>query len=140
MIHHHMIFDGDGLSGVIVGTAQVIAKQSVRQIVCGNPAIGEQGRHTENFYLLICFSILWLLDFFMVVQLAVCDLMDSGGNRLYLAHALTNGDTLLAGRKISVCISRHLLKRNRNRGGAFQRLHKRLKVLHIPKQIRRQGG
>ena len=139
MVDHNPFLDRNRRAGVIIGTAQVITKQSVRQIVCGNPLIGEQGWLSKQLHFLIQGRVR-VVRHIKVVQLAVGDLMDSGGNRLHLAHALADGDALLAGRKISVRIRVHFLKRKGNRGGAFQRLHKRLKVPDIPEQVRRQGG
>src|SRR5699024_11040635 len=48
-----------------------------------------------------------LLRLSVVVQLAVGDLMDGGGNGLYLAHASTDGDALPVRREISFHVGCH---------------------------------
>ena len=74
------------------------------------------------------------LIFLRVVEFTVRGLMDGSGNGLYLAHAFPNGDPLLFGGKIAVHVFGHRLKLDGNRGGAAQRLQKRLIVRHSPGQ------
>ena len=80
----------------------------------------------------------FLLSLSVVVQLAVGDLMDGGGNGLYLAHASTDGDALPVRREISVHVGCHRLHRERHRRGPAQRLHESLVVLDVPGQGGRQ--
>ena len=77
-----------------------------------------------------------LLDFifFRVVELAVCGLMDSGGNSLHLAHAFPDGDPLLLGGKVAVHVASHRLKLDGDRGRAAQSFHERLIMWHRPGQ------
>ena len=57
------------------------------------------------------------LILFGVVQLAVGDLMDGGGNGLHLAHACPDGDALLVRREIPVHVGGHRLHGERHRRG-----------------------
>ena len=59
------------------------------------------------------------------------NLMDRGRNRLHLAHALTNGDFLMIGRKIAVRIGGHCFNSDRHRRTAAQGLHECLIIWHI---------
>ena len=74
------------------------------------------------------------LILFGVMELAVCNLMDSGRNGLHLAHAVPDGDPLLVRGKITVHIGGHRLKLDRDRGRAAQRLQKRFIVRYGPGQ------
>ena len=78
----------------------------------------------------------FLLGLGVVVQLAVGDLMDGGGNGLHLAHAFPDGDALLIRREKAVHVGSHRLNSQRHRRGPAQGLHESLVVLDIP----RQGG
>ena len=112
----------------------------LRVLACVKAAVkvlfGAAVRHHDELPLLLD------LRQFFIVELGVRDLMDSGGNRLHLAHALTDGDALFVRGKIAVHVCRHLLKSQRHRRGAFQRLHENLIILDVALQIRskhRQG-
>ena len=59
------------------------------------------------------------------------NLVNRGRNRLHLAHALTNGNFLMIGRKIAVRIGGHCFKSNRHRCAAAQGLHECLIIWHI---------
>ena len=80
----------------------------------------------------------FLLDLGVVMQLAVGDLMDGGGNGLHLAHACPDGDALLVRREIPVHVGGHRLHGERHRRGPAQGLHESLVVLDIPGQGGRQ--
>ena len=77
------------------------------------------------------------LNLFLIMELAVCNFMDSGRNGLHLAHAFPDGDALLVGGKIAVRVGDHRLKLNRNRGRASQGFQKGFIVRHSP---RKAGG
>ena len=80
----------------------------------------------------------FLLGLGVVVQFAVGDLMDGGGNGLHLAHALPDGDALPVRREISVHVGCHRLHRERHRRGPAQGLHESLIVLDVPGKRGRQ--
>ena len=133
MVHSDMLLNGHGHTRVIVGAAQVVAVQSLRQLVAVDPPIGEQGGFAEQLD-----TLKFLADLILVVKLGVSDLMDGGADRLHLAHALADSDALIVQRKVAVHILRHLLKDDWNRRGALQRLHEHLVVLHISGEVCRK--
>ena len=96
MVHHHSFLNTNRETGVIIRTAQVIAINSFGQIIMGNTPIGKQGGFLKQLHLLILLVIV-NLNLFLIMELAVCDFMDSGGNGLYLAHAFPDGDALAVG-------------------------------------------
>ena len=63
------------------------------------------------------------------------DLMDGGGYRLHLAHALPQRDALGFGAEIAVHIRRQRLYLHRHGRGPAQRLHERLIILHAAGQV-----
>ena len=63
------------------------------------------------------------------------DLMDGGGYRLHLAHALPQRDALEFGAEIAVHIRRQRLELHRHGRGTAQRLHERLVVLNAAGQV-----
>ena len=56
-VYNHSFFYTDRLSGVVVRTAQVIAINALRQIITGNPPIGEQTGFIKQLDLLILLVI-----------------------------------------------------------------------------------
>ena len=90
MIHHNMFLNGYRHTGGIVGAAQVVAVQSLRQLVAVDPSVGKQGGFAEQLDALI-----FLPDLILVVELGMGDLMDGGADRLHLAHTLPHGDALI---------------------------------------------
>ena len=130
MVYNYLFFYTDRLSGVIVRTAQVIAINALRQIITGNPPIGEQTRFIKQLDLLILL-VIGNLNLFLIVELAVGNLVYCGRNRLHLTHALANGNFLMIGRKIAVRIGGHCFKSNRHRCAAAQGLHECLIIWHI---------
>ena len=64
--------------------------------------------------------------------------MDDSRDGLHLAHALPDGDALLACGKIAVHISPHGLDADGDGRGALQRLHERLIFLHVAGELFRQ--
>ena len=79
-------------------------------------------------------ALLWLLQA-VVVELGVGDLMDGGGYRLHLAHALPQRDALGFGAEIAVHIRGQRLYLHRHGRGPAQRLHERLIILHAAGQV-----
>jgi len=69
--------------------------------------------------------------FFRVMELAVGNLVDCSRNRLHFAHALTDGDFLMFGRKIAVCIGGHCFKSDWHRRTAAQGFHECLIIGYI---------
>ena len=130
MVYNHLFFYTDRLSGVVVRTAQVIAINALRQIITDNPPIGEQTGFIKQLDLLILL-VIGNLNLFLIVELAVGNLVYCGRNRLHLTHALTNGDFLMIGRKIAVRIGGHCFKSDRHRRAAAQGLHECLIIWHI---------
>ena len=130
MVYNHLFFYTDRLSGVVVRTAQVIAINALRQIITGNPPIGEQTGFIKQLDLLILL-VIGNLNLFLIVELAVGNLVYCGRNRLHLTHALANGNFLMIGRKIAVRIGGHCFKSNRHRCAAAQGLHECLIIWHI---------
>ena len=130
MVYNHLFFYTDRLSGVVVRTAQVIAINALRQIITDNPPIGEQTGFIKQLDLLILL-VIGNLNLFLIVELAVGNLVYCGRNRLHLTHALTNGNFLMIGRKIAVRIGGHCFKSNRHRCAAAQGLHECLIIWHI---------
>ena len=130
MVYNHSFFYTDLLSGVVVRTAQVIAINVLRQIITDNPPIGEQTGVIKQLDLLILL-VIGNLNLFLIVELAVGNLMNRGRNRLHLAHALANGNFLMIGRKIAVRIGGHCFKSDRHRRTAAQSLHECLIIGHI---------
>ena len=130
MVYNYLFFYTDRLSGVVVRTAQVIAINALWQIITGNPPIGEQTGFIKQLDLLILL-VIGNLNLFLIVELAVGNLMNRGRNRLHLTHALTNGDFLMIGRKIAVRIGGHCFKSDRHRRTAAQSLHECLIIWHI---------
>ena len=133
MIHHNALLNGHGHTGIIIGAAQVVAVQPLRELVAVDPSIGKQGGFIEQLDALI-----FLSDLVLVVELGVGDLMDGGADCLHLAHALADSDALIVQRKVAVHIRCHLLKDDGNRRGALQRLHEHLVILHIPGEVCRK--
>ena len=70
MVYQHLFFYADRLSGVIIRTAQVIAINTLRQIITGNPPIREQTGFLKQLDLLILL-VIGNLDLFPVMELAV---------------------------------------------------------------------
>ena len=130
MVYNHLFFYTDRLSGVVVRTAQVIAINALRQIITDNPPIGEQTGFIKQLDFLILL-VIGNLNLFLIVELAVGNLVYCGRNRLHLTHALTNGNFLMIGRKIAVRIGGHCFKSNRHRCAAAQGLHECLIIWHI---------
>ena len=130
MVYNHSFFYTDLLSGVVVRTAQVIAINVLRQIITDNPPIGEQTGFIKQLDLLILL-VIGNLNLFLIVELAVGNLMNRGRNRLHLAHALANGNFLMIGRKIAVRIGGHCFKSDRHQRTAAQGLHECLIIWHI---------
>ena len=71
----------------------------------------------------------------VIVELGVGDLMDGGGYRLHLAHALPQRDALEFGAEIAVHIGRQRLELHRHGRGAAQRFHERLIILNAAGQV-----
>ena len=63
------------------------------------------------------------------------DLMDGGGYRLHLAHALPQRDALGFGAEIAVHLCGQRLELHRHGRGAAQRLHERSVVFHVSGQV-----
>ena len=81
MVYNYLFFYTDRLSGVVVRTAQVIAINALWQIITGNPPIGEQTGFIKQLDLLILL-VIGNLNLFLIVELAVGNLMNRGRNRL----------------------------------------------------------
>ncbi len=75
-----------------------------------------------------------------VMEDRVADLMDSGAHRLYLAHALPDGDGLLGEAAHTVRIGFQRSKGDGHGGRAPQGLHERLILLHIAGQAGGEAG
>ena len=80
MVYNHLFFYTDRLSGVVVRTAQVIAINVLRQIITDNPPIGEQTGFIKQLDLLILL-VIGNLNLFLIVELAVSNLVNRGRNR-----------------------------------------------------------
>ena len=130
MVYNHSFFHTDRISRIVVRTAQIIAINALWQIIASNPSVGEQTKFIKQLDLLILL-VIGNLDLFLIVELAVSNLVNRGRNRLHLAHALTNGNFLMISRKIAVRISSHCFKSNRHRCAAAQGLHECLIIWHI---------
>ena len=74
MIHHH-VSCGHGHT-MIMGAAQVITVQPLRQLVTVDPSIGKQGGLSEHLDALILFA-----DPVLIVEPGVSNLMDGGGDK-----------------------------------------------------------
>ena len=77
---------------------------------------------------------------FLIVEDRMGDLMDGGANRLYLAHALPDSDTLRSPAEKAVHAVLNGFDLNGDRGRAPQGLHERLILLHITGQISNKTG
>ena len=130
MVYNHSFFHTDRISRIVVRTAQIITINALWQIIASNPSVGEQTKFIKQLDLLILL-VIGNLDLFLIVELAVSNLVNRGRNRLHLAHALTNGNFLMIGRKIAVRIGGHCFKSNRHRCAAAQGLHECLIIWHI---------
>ena len=130
MIYTNSILHINRIAGVIVRTAQVVAVNALRQSITGNPPIGKQTGFIKQLNLLILL-VIGNLNLFLIVELAMGNLVDCGRNRLHLTHALTNGDFLMIGRKIAVRIGGHCFKSDRHRRTAAQSLYECLIIGHI---------
>ena len=130
MIYTNSVLHINRIAGVIVRTAQVVAVNALRQSITGNPPIGKQTGFIKQLNLLILL-VIGNLNLFLIVELAMGNLVDCGRNRLHLTHALTNGDFLMIGRKIAVRIGGHCFKSDRHRRTAAQSLYECLIIGHI---------
>ena len=122
-------------TGIVVRTSQIVPIQSIGKISKGNSPVGEQAGYIEYFDFLILGCIFGFLHLFVVVELGMGNLMDSGAHRLYLAHTVPDGDALIGGVEITVRIACNGSYLHRYRRGTAQRLHENLILLDIAVQI-----
>ena len=142
MIDSYILLDRYRHTGVVVRTSQIIAIKSFGQISKGNTPVREQSRYIEYFDLLILWGIFRFLDFLLIVELGVGNLVNNSRDRLHLAHTLTDSDFLIVQREIPVCTITDRDDFNGNRRGTPQGFHKDLVILHVALQVRgelRQG-
>ena len=135
VIYCDMAFDHYRHTGVIVRTTQIIAIHSFRNISRGNTPIGKQSRYIEDFDLLVFGSIFRFLDFLLIVELGVGNLVNHGRDGLHFAHTLTDSNFLIVQREIPVCTITDRDDLNGNGRSSAQSFHKDLIVLHVACQI-----
>ena len=102
--HEACFHRGTDRSGnaVISGSSQFIAIQAIRNCVAVNSRIQEKRRLSEQFCFLKGIAGIQYLKGFCIMQLGVSDLMDNCRDRLNLAHAFTDGNTLAVQREETV--------------------------------------
>ena len=133
VVHHNVLLNGHGQPRIVIRAAQVIRIQALRQLIPVDAPVGEQRGLAEQLDRLIFFS-----DFVLIVEPGVGDLMDGGADRLHLAHAFADSDTLFVHGEVTVHILRQLLKEDGYGRTAAQSFHKHLVILHVPRKVRRQ--
>ena len=131
MIDGYILLDGYRHTGVIVRAAQIIAKQSFGQIIKRNTPIREQSRYIEYLDLLVFRSVFRFLDFLLIVEFGMGNLVYHGRNGLNFTHTLTDSDFLLVQREITVRSVTDRENFDGNRSRTPQSFHKDLVVLHI---------
>ena len=72
------------------------------------------------------------------MELGVGDLMNSGTDRLYFAHVITDSNPLIIQGEEAIHIRRHGLNDERNRSASAQGFHEHIIVLHIPVKVGRK--
>ena len=102
VIDGYILLDGYRHTGVIVRAAQIIAIQSFGQIIKRNTPIREQSRYIEYLDLLVFWSVFRFLDFLLIMELGMGNLMYHGRDSLHFTHTLTDSDFLLVQREIAV--------------------------------------
>ena len=135
VIDYDVVFDRYRHTGIVVRTSQIIAIHSFGNISRGNTPIRKQGGYIEDFNLLVFRSIFRFLDFLLIVELGVSNLVNNGRNGLHLAHALTDSDFLIVQREIPIRAITDRDDFNGNGRRSAQSFHKDLVVLHVACQI-----
>lgn len=74
------------------------------------------------------------------MKLGVGNLMDGGRDRLYLAHALPDGDILLVLAEVAIGAVTHGFQGYGNRRGSLEGFHKDVVLLHVSGQGTGQLG
>ena len=135
VIDYNVVFDRYRHTGIVVRTSQIIAIHSFGNISRGNTPIRKQGGYIEDFNLLVFRSIFRFLDFLLIVELGVSNLVNNGRYGLHLAHALTDSNFLIVQREIPIRAITDRDDFNGNGRSSAQSFHKNLVVLHVTSQI-----
>ena len=134
MVDAHVLFHGRGFAGVIVRTAQVVAEQAGRNFGGADALVSEQRGDAERLNLLVFRRVLRNRRG-AVMKRGVDGFVDCGADRLYLAHAFPNRDSLFFLIEESVRVRVHWADFNGNGRGTPDSFHKRLVMFDIPGQI-----
>ena len=102
MIDGYILLDSYRHTGVIVRATQIITIQSFGQISKSNAPVREQSRYIEDFDFLVFRSIFQFLDFLLIVEFGMGNLVHHGRDGLNFTHTLTDSDFLLVQREIAV--------------------------------------